>query len=156
MTPLLVTSEVYRGSSYGPKHPLAIPRVPAMLDLCAALGWLPEAQVIESPRATAAELARAADDLTEAEVARARAQLRASLLMGQESPSNRAERAARLLSIWGRVPEVDETAARIAAVTVADTRAFAARLLARPPALAVYGPAGAARGADALRARLVA
>ena len=42
--------------------------------------------------------------MTEAEVARARAQMKAGLLMGLESPSNRAERLARMLSIWGRVP----------------------------------------------------
>jgi acetoin utilization protein AcuC len=56
--PRLVRSEIYRGSSYGPKHPLAIQRVPATLDLCAALGWLPEAQTLESPCATEEELAR--------------------------------------------------------------------------------------------------
>jgi acetoin utilization protein AcuC len=56
--PRLIASEIYRGSTYGPKHPLAIPRVPATLDLCAALGWLPEGQVIDSPQASPDELAR--------------------------------------------------------------------------------------------------
>ncbi len=115
-----------------------------------------EDEVAELAALTVEELRRAADDLGDAEVARAKAQLRAGLLMGQESPSNRAERAARLLAIWGRVPEVAETAAQIAAVTAADTRAFAARLIERAPALALYGPAGAAPGMDALRARLAA
>jgi predicted Zn-dependent peptidase len=50
------------------------------------------------------EMKRAAEDMTEAEVARARAQLKAGMLMGLESPSSRAERIARLLSIWGRIP----------------------------------------------------
>ena len=56
--PLLIGSEVYRGSTYGPKHPLAIPRVSTTLDLIAALGWLDPARYIDSPRATVAELTR--------------------------------------------------------------------------------------------------
>jgi len=74
VAPRLVASEVYRGSSYGPKHPLAIPRVPATLDLCAALGWLPDAQVLESPRATVAELARFHDPAYIAALQRAEAE----------------------------------------------------------------------------------
>jgi acetoin utilization protein AcuC len=49
--PRFIGSEIYRGSSYGPRHPLSIPRVPTVIDLCRALGWLPEAQYITSPRA---------------------------------------------------------------------------------------------------------
>jgi len=73
MRPLLVTSAIYRGSTYGPKHPLAIPRVPAMLDLCAALGWLPAAQLCDSPRATEGELARFHEPAYIAALARAEA-----------------------------------------------------------------------------------
>ena len=58
MTPLLIGSEIYRHSSYGPKHPLAIPRVSTALDLIEALGWLPPGGWIEAPMATPAELAR--------------------------------------------------------------------------------------------------
>ncbi|MAU52686.1 MAG: acetoin utilization protein AcuC [Roseovarius sp.] len=49
--PLFIGSEIYRGSSYGPRHPLSIPRVPTVIDLCRALGWLPDAQYRTSPRA---------------------------------------------------------------------------------------------------------
>ena len=56
--PILIGSEIYRRSSYGPKHPLAIPRVSTTLDLVRALGWLPEDAYLESPRATPEELAR--------------------------------------------------------------------------------------------------
>jgi acetoin utilization protein AcuC len=56
--PLLFTSEVYRGSSYGPKHPLAIQRVPATVDLIQALGWLDPAQARASPQADHAALTR--------------------------------------------------------------------------------------------------
>lgn len=56
--PLLIGSEIYRLSSYGPRHPLAIPRVSSTIDLCRALGWLPEAAYVDSPRATPEQLAR--------------------------------------------------------------------------------------------------
>ncbi|MBV1798344.1 acetoin utilization protein AcuC [Siccirubricoccus sp. G192] len=56
--PVLIGSEIYRRSSYGPKHPLAIPRVSTTLDLIRALGWLPGWAYRDSPRATPEELAR--------------------------------------------------------------------------------------------------
>jgi predicted Zn-dependent peptidase len=106
---------------------------------------------------TVDELRRAADDLSEAEVARARAQMKAGLLMGLESPSNRAERLARMLQVWGRVPGVEEQIERIDAVTLRDVRDFAARMAGRTgSALALYGPAEAAPRLEALRERLAA
>ncbi|MEL6914185.1 MAG: acetoin utilization protein AcuC [Pseudomonadota bacterium] len=44
-------SEIYRGSTYGDWHPLAIPRVSTVIDLSRALGWLPEEAYMTSPRA---------------------------------------------------------------------------------------------------------
>ena len=38
--PLFIGSEIYRASSYGRKHPLAIPRVSTAIDLSRAMGWL--------------------------------------------------------------------------------------------------------------------
>jgi acetoin utilization protein AcuC len=58
MRPILIGSEIYRRSSYGPKHPLAIARVSVMLDLVRALGWLPEARYRDSPMASVDQLAR--------------------------------------------------------------------------------------------------
>ncbi|MBA4351595.1 MAG: peptidase M16 [Rhodobacter sp.] len=102
------------------------------------------------------ELKRAADDMTEAEVNRARAQLKAGLLMGLESPSSRAERNARLLAIWGRVPSVAETVEKIDAVSTADVRAYGAGLVGAKSALALYGPVTDAPDLEAIRARLAA
>ncbi len=51
-----VGSEIYRRSSYGPKHPLAVPRVSTCTDLCRALGWLPDDAYHEAPMASLAEL----------------------------------------------------------------------------------------------------
>lgn len=106
---------------------------------------------------TVDELRRAAGDMTDAEVARARAQMKAGLLMGLESPSARAERLARLLSIWGHVPSVADQVARIEAVDTAMVRDHAGGLAAAGQvALALYGPVARAPGLDTLTARLAA
>ncbi|SEM97282.1 Predicted Zn-dependent peptidase [Gemmobacter aquatilis] len=114
------------------------------------------AEIGDLTHLTISELKRAADDMTEAEVARARAQLKAGLLMGLESPSSRAERNARLLAIWGRVPDVDEAVAKIDAVSTADVRRYAGELCAAPAALALYGPVSDAPGLEAIRKGLAA
>lgn len=54
--PLFLGSEIYRGSSYGPAHPLRIPRVSTVIDLCRALGWFAPGQYRTSPRARPAAL----------------------------------------------------------------------------------------------------
>ena len=105
---------------------------------------------------TVDEMKRAAEDMTEAEVARARAQLKAGLLMGLESPSNRAERNARLLAVWGRVPTAAEAVAKIDGVSMADVRRFAGDIAGAKTALAMYGPVAKAPGLGAIRDRLAA
>jgi predicted Zn-dependent peptidase len=113
-------------------------------------------QIGELTGITMDELKRAADDMTEAEVARARAQMKAGLLMGLESPSARAERLARLLAIWNRVPSLDEVIAKIDAVTTPDVADFAANVAAGHPALTMYGPVQKAPRLADLRERLAA
>jgi len=54
--PVFIGNEIYRRSRYGERHPLAIPRVSAVMDLCRALGWLDDGQYIESRMATHDEL----------------------------------------------------------------------------------------------------
>ena len=103
------------------------------------------------------EIRRAGDDISETEVARARAQLRAGMLMGLESPAARCERLARLLSIWGRVPTPEEIVARIDAVDARAVRDRAGALAASGRgALALYGPVGGAPDLEALLERLAA
>ena len=79
------------------------------------------------------------------------------MVMGLESPSNRAERLARMLSIWGRVPTLDEAIEKIDAVTVRDVKDFGAKMAGSAgKALALYGPADAAPTLADLQARLAA
>jgi acetoin utilization protein AcuC len=55
-TPLFIGSDIYRGSSYGSRHPLRVPRVSTVMDLARALGWLPTNRFRTSPRAKPAAL----------------------------------------------------------------------------------------------------
>ncbi|WP_170582879.1 M16 family metallopeptidase [Ruegeria arenilitoris] len=114
-------------------------------------------QVGELATITIDEMKRAAEDMSPEEVARARAQMKAGMLMGLESPSNRAERLARLVQIWGRVPPLEETVAKIDAVSTADVRAFAEKMAVQAPAaLALYGPVGGAPTLERLQERRAA
>ncbi len=114
-------------------------------------------QIGELCAITIDELRRAAEDMSEAEVARARAQMKAGLLMGLESPSSRAERLARLMAIWGRVPDLDEVIGKIDAVDMAEVRDFAGAMAAGGrAAMTIYGPESAAPDLRSLRERLAA
>ena len=91
---------------------------------------------------TISEMKRAAIDFEQAELDRARVQMKAGMLMGLESASSRAERLARMLIIWNRIPSLDEVVQKIDAVSLEDVRAFASNiLLDQKPSLATYGPA---------------
>ena len=115
------------------------------------------AQLPELAEITIDEMKRAASDMSPAEVARARAQMKAGLLMGLESPSNRAERLARLIQIWDRIPPLSETIEKIDAVTTGDVRDLAQHMAEMAPAaLALYGPVEEAPTLDALQARRAA
>ena len=114
-------------------------------------------KVSELANITMDELKRAADDMSEAEVARARAQMKAGLLMGLESPSSRAERLARMVAIWDRIPSLDEIVAQIDGVTTETVRNFAGSMSSgAPAAMALYGPVADAPAVEKLQARLVA
>lgn len=54
---VFVGHDVYRRPAYGKMHPLAIPRVEAVVDLARALGWFDDGEYRTSPQATEAELA---------------------------------------------------------------------------------------------------
>ncbi|MGH1465171.1 MAG: M16 family metallopeptidase [Cognatishimia sp.] len=102
-------------------------------------------QIADLANITIDELKRAADDMNSKEIERARIQMKAGMLMGLESPSSRAERLARMLSIWNRVPGLEETVEKIDAVSDKDVRDFAEHMAAQArAALALYGPVSAA------------
>ena len=99
------------------------------------------AQLPELLKLTFAELGRAANDLSVSELERARAQMKAGMLMGLESASNRAERLARQIQVWGYVPDLEEIVAKIENVTLDRLQSFAEHtVLHAPTSLALYGP----------------
>jgi predicted Zn-dependent peptidase len=99
------------------------------------------ADVPELMRVVVGEIANAADTITEAEVLRAQAQMKAGLLMALESSGARAEQLARQMYAWGRPIPLAELVARIEAVTVESARAAGRALIARGrPAIAALGP----------------
>ena len=88
----------------------------------------------------------AVETLTEAEVARAKAQMKAGLLMALESCSSRAEQLARHILAYGRPQTLDELIGRIEEVSVESTRDAARALLVRSqPAVVALG---SGRGLD--------
>jgi predicted Zn-dependent peptidase len=97
------------------------------------------------------EAVAAAADLTEAEVARAKAQMKAGLLMALESSGARAEQIARQMIVYGRPIPLDEIVAKVEAVTVESARAAGSALVARNrPAIAALGPGSGLESAVAI------
>ncbi len=92
------------------------------------------------------EMSNAVETLTDAEIARSKAQMKAGLLMGLESCSSRAEQMARHILAYGRPLTSEELVARIDAVSVESTRNAARGLLSRSrPAVVALG---SGRGLD--------
>lgn len=85
-------------------------------------------------------LGQASLDLTEAEVRRAKAQMKVSLLAALESPSARCEQIARQLMAFGRVLSRDEIIKAIDRLDAAQIRAAGARALRSTPTVAAIGP----------------
>ena len=99
-----------------------------------------EAEAKELVPVTLEELRRVQQDADEAELRRARAQVKASLLMSLESTGSRCEQLARQMQVFGRIIPVAETVAKIEAVGVQDVRRAAARIFRARPTLAALGP----------------
>ena len=101
-----------------------------------------ESEAAELMPVTLEELGKVQHEVTAAEINRARAQLKAGLLMSLESTGSRCEQLARQWQIFGRLIPASETVAKIEAVTEADIRAVAAKIFRQKPTLATIGPIG--------------
>lgn len=100
-----------------------------------------EAKAGEIAPIIASEMEAMISDTSEEEVARARAQLKASLLMGLELPQARCEMMASHLYNYGRVLATDELVQRIDAVDAGAVKRFVARICETGnPAIAGVGP----------------
>ncbi|WP_428493178.1 M16 family metallopeptidase [Rhodopila sp.] len=99
-----------------------------------------ESEVAELMPVMLEELGKVQAHISEPELSRARAQLKASLLMSQESTGSRCEQLARQIQTFGRVIPTDEVLGKINAVTEADIRRAAILHFRAPPTLATVGP----------------
>ena len=99
------------------------------------------------------ELSKLSAQVAEEEVARARTQLKASLLMSLEHSGARCEQLAQQILVYGRPLAVDEIVGRIEAVDIAGVRRMADRLAAGRPTLASLGPVGRVESFDRVAAR---
>ncbi|MBV8888505.1 MAG: insulinase family protein [Alphaproteobacteria bacterium] len=100
------------------------------------------------------ETARLGDGLRAVELARAKAQMKAGLLMSLESTSARCEQMAQHLLIHGTPFDPAEIVRSIEAVDEAAIRRVVARWRTAPPTLAALGPVRRVEGFERLRARL--
>ncbi len=100
------------------------------------------------------EVRRLADGLDRAELERARAQLKAGLLMSLESTTARCEQQAAHMLVFGEPLDLADMVARIDAVDAEAVTRVARRLRAAPPTLTALGPIGRLEPYSRLVARL--
>lgn len=115
------------------------------------------AEVAELVPVIAQEMHALTVTANEPEIARARAQLKAGLLMSLESSSSRMDQIGRQMLVYGRVLPIEEIVAAIDTVDAAAVHKVAARTLsAAPLTLAAIGPLSQLESYDAIRRRFAA
>lgn len=113
-----------------------------------------EDQVRELVPVICDEIAGLGGTIGEEELNRAKAQMKAGLLMALESTGARCEQLGQHLLVYGRPIPVEELTGRIDAVDGAAIGRVVARLLDSPPTFAALGPLSGTVGLDDLFLRL--
>ena len=101
-----------------------------------------------------ANLTTLAGDISEAELQRAKAQLKAGILMSLESTAARAEQIARHTLIFDRVLPTEEVAEAVDAVGRESVARISGRLRAGRPTVAILGPEAAIPAYEEIAAAL--
>ena len=112
-----------------------------------------ESEIAEAIPVIADQLQDLAHNLSDEELARARVQLKSSLLMSRESTSSRCEQLANYMLIHGHPPDPAKTIERIDAIDTAAIQKLVRRLVASAPSLSAIGPSGALEPLDKIAAR---
>ncbi|HMF05586.1 MAG TPA: pitrilysin family protein [Methylocella sp.] len=99
-------------------------------------------------------LGKAALDLSDPEIKRAKAQMKVSLLAALESPAARCEQVARQMMAFDRIITRDEITAAIDRLDVWQIRAVGARALKSAPTIAAIGTVAKVFTPDRVRMRL--
>lgn len=114
-----------------------------------------EGDVAELMPVILGEVERAAHDLSDIEIGRAKAQMRASLVMALESPVARAGQLARQILIHGRTFDIAELVEKVDSVSIEGVRRVAGAIFTSAmPTLAAIGPVGGLIRHDDLVGRL--
>ncbi len=99
-------------------------------------------------------LAQATHDLSEAEVGRAKAQMKVSLLAALESPTARSEQIARQVLAYDRVLTRAEMIGKVEALGLDAIKAAGARAMASAPTVGAIGPVAKVLSAERVAARV--
>jgi predicted Zn-dependent peptidase len=99
------------------------------------------------------EIRKIGDGLDPAELKRARAQLKAGILMSLESTSSRCEHLAQHLLVYNELLDVPDLVARIEAVDNEAVKRVARRVMATRPTFAALGQVGRIEHFDRIVAR---
>jgi predicted Zn-dependent peptidase len=113
-----------------------------------------EADVSELLSVVAENFAKLPGDITDEELDRARAQLKASVLMSRENSLSRCEQLAQNLLVYGRPVPLEEIVQKIEAVDIAGLGRVVGRMHRTQPSLAVIGPTAGVDSFESLRDRL--
>lgn len=102
------------------------------------------------------EIKKVTEGVTETELKRAKAQVRASLLMSQESMMSRANHIAKTLIHFGTVLDLSDKLRSIEAVTCHDIRKVAQDIFSTQPTMAALGPLNHLEDFSSVKKRLAA
>lgn len=100
------------------------------------------------------EIKKVTESISDDEVKRARAQIKAGLLMSLESPGSRCAQSARQIMVYGRPLTTAEIIAKVEDVNAAGITRVAQRIFSGTPTLAGLGEQTSLDGLEALRARI--
>jgi predicted Zn-dependent peptidase len=115
-----------------------------------------ESDAPELMRVVIDQISNATETVNDTEVNRAKAQMKAGLLMALESSEARVGQLARQMLAYGRPIPLDEIVAKIDAVTIESARAAGGALIGRArPAIAALGPGSGLASTAAIAESLV-
>ena len=102
------------------------------------------------------EIRKITESVTEAELARAKAQIKAGMLMARESIMTRCDQQARHMIYFNKPFAVANLIEKIDAVTAKDITGMAAEIFSSQPTLAAIGPLGNLMSYDTIKQKLAA
>ncbi len=116
-----------------------------------------EESLKELAQVTCDEIVKMMNDLvSEEELNRAKAQIKAGILMSRESMLSRANRQAKYLINFHQAPDINRVIAQVDAVTVYSVQKVAQKIFTSVPTLSALGPVKELEDYEQIRARLAA